>query len=341
MIIQQILQQLVDKHDLTHQQMTAVMQDIMTGAVTDAQIAGFLIALRMKGETVTELTAAVEVMRALATPVHLDLPHIVDIVGTGGDQSNTFNISTATAFVVAAAGAHVAKHGARSVSSQSGSADVLEAAGVNLTLTPAQVAQCVQQIGIGFMFAPQHHSAFKHVVAARRDLKVRTLFNLLGPLTNPAKAKHQLIGVYDKKWLRPVAEAMQQLGGEHLLVVHSDDGMDEISIAAATTIVELKNRTISEYSIDPRDFNLKYSSIDDLKISSAEQSLTLIQQALANKAGAARDIVALNAAAAIYVAGLVDTIPQGFERACQVIADGSAQQKMQDLITLTRQLVNE
>lgn len=338
MIIEHAIQQLVEHRDLDHQQMTAVMQQIMSGNCTDAQIAGFLIALRMKGETVAELTAAAEVMSSLATAVTVKASNLVDIVGTGGDNSNTFNISTAACFVIAAAGGMVAKHGNRSVSSRSGSADLLEAAGVSLSLAPEQVAQCVDQIGLGFMFAPQHHGAMKYAIGPRRELKVRTIFNLLGPLTNPAKAKTQVIGVFDKKWLRPVAEVMQQLGSEHLLVVHSHDGMDEISIAAPTDIVELKDNIIREYTLQPSDFGLVYNDINALKIETAEQSLAMVKQVLANENPAARDIVALNAAAAIYVTGLAESMQEAFTKALDVIADGSAQKKMQQLIELTKQL---
>ncbi|MGB3621633.1 MAG: anthranilate phosphoribosyltransferase, partial [Ketobacter sp.] len=260
MDIQTALKKVTEREDLSEEDMSQVMEQIMTGNATPAQIGGFLIGLRMKGETVDEITGAARVMRSLATPVKMAQPeNLIDTCGTGGDGSKTFNISTSVAFVVAAAGGKVAKHGNRSVSSVSGSADVLEAAGVNLALTPEQVARCVDVLGVGFMFAPSHHSAMKHAVGPRKEMAVRTLFNLLGPLTNPAGAKRQVLGVYSRHWVRPVAEVLQRLGCEHVLVVHSADGMDEISISDITYVAEATPSEIREYSIQPEDFGLRRS----------------------------------------------------------------------------------
>lgn len=236
MNIQSAIQKAIDNQDLSQDEMTAVMNQIMTGQTTDSQIGGFLIAMRMKGETVDEITAAASVMRSLATPVELDKTNLVEIVGTGGDGSGTFNISTASCFVVAAAGARVAKHGNRSISSKSGAADLLEAAGVNLEISAEQVQACVEQIGVGFMFAPKHHSAMKHAIGPRKEMGVRTLFNLLGPLTNPAGTPNQVLGVFSKQWVRPVADALNKLGSNHVMVVHAEDGMDEISISSPTFV---------------------------------------------------------------------------------------------------------
>ncbi len=328
----QAIGQLLDKQDLTHQQMHYVMRQIMTGQASDAQIAGFLIALRVKGETVEEITAAVEVMRELVTPVPVKGEHVIDTCGTGGDGANTFNISTACAFVVAAAGGKVAKHGNRSVSSRCGSADVLEAAGVNLDLTAEQVAQCVQDIGVGFLFAPKHHSAMKHAIGARKEMGVRTVFNLLGPLANPANADHQLIGVFDKKWLRPMAEVLQKLGSRHVLVVNAYDGLDELSIASHSHIAELKDGRIREYTIRPEEFGLQRSPLDTLAVKSAEDSLGIIRQVLNNEPGPARDIVLLNAGAAIYAADLADNLKAGIAMAKAMLDEGLALQKLEALI---------
>jgi anthranilate phosphoribosyltransferase len=332
-----ILQKLIQRQDLTEAEMTAMMAHIMSGQATPTQIAGLLIALRMKGETVVELTAAAKVMRQLATPVDVPNTHLVDIVGTGGDQAQTFNISTASAFVVAAAGGKVAKHGGRAASSCSGSADVLEAVGVNLNLTPQQIAECIKQIGVGFLFAPKYHSAMQYVSNTRRELGVRTLFNLLGPLTNPAGAKYQVMGVFDAAWLEPCAQVLQHLGLVHALVVHADDGLDEISINAATEITELKAQTIKRYRITPELFGLQRASLAEIQIQTIEESLKLLKDALNNVSGAARDIVALNAGAAMYVAGLSTDLTSGVQRALAIIASGTARQKLQDLIIFTQQ----
>jgi anthranilate phosphoribosyltransferase len=308
----------------------------MTGEATPAQIGGFLIGLRMKGETVDEIAAAAGVMRELATRVNIKGDHLVDTCGTGGDAASTFNISTASAFVVAAADGQVAKHGNRSVSSKCGSADVLEAAGVNLELDPEQVAHCIEQVGVGFMFAPKHHSAMKHAIGPRREMGVRTIFNVLGPLTNPAGAPNQVLGVFSDQLLVPLAEVLQKLGSKHVLVVHAEDGMDEISIGAPTHVAELKDGNISSYTITPEQFELSTSDISQLKVETAEESLAMIRGVLNNQAGPARDIVVLNAGAAIYAADLVPSLEAGIKRAAEVIAEGSAATKLDELIKLSQ-----
>jgi anthranilate phosphoribosyltransferase len=335
MDMQSAIKAVTENKDLSTEEMTSVMRLIMTGEATPAQVGGFLIGLRMKGETVEEVAAAASVMRELSTRVDVDKERLVDTCGTGGDASGSFNISTASAFVVAAAGARVAKHGNRSVSSKSGSADVLEAAGVNLELSPEQVATCVNTIGVGFMFAPMHHSAMKHAIGPRREMAVRTIFNVLGPLTNPAGAPNQVLGVFSKDWVEPLARVLKQLGSEHVLVVHADDGLDEISIGAATHIAELKDGEITSYSVQPEDFGMQRADLSALRAEDAEHSLRIIRSVLANEAGPARDIVCLNAGAAIYAAGLADSLAAGVGRAQEVIASGEAAAKLDQLIQAT------
>jgi anthranilate phosphoribosyltransferase len=336
MQIQQALQALLNKQNLTSDEMRSVMRTIMSGNATDAQIGGFLIALRCKGETVDEIAGAAEVMRELASKVHVKGEHVIDTCGTGGDGANTFNISTTCAFVVAAAGGQVAKHGNRSVSSSSGSADVLEAAGVNLDLTAEQVAQCVNEIGVGFLFAPKHHGAMKHTSNARKEMGVRTLFNLLGPLSNPAGAPNQLIGVFAKEWVEPLAQVLKKLGSKHVLVVNADDGLDEISIASPSTIAELKDGNVITYTITPEQFGFKRASLAELEITDAASSLTMVKAVLDNQAGPARDIVALNAGAAIYAANITDSLGAGIEKARQLIASGAAKAKFDALIAYSK-----
>jgi len=280
MTIQSALAKVVEGESLSTDEMTAVMREIMTGQATEAQIGGFLVGLRMKGETVDEITGAAQVMRDLSTKVELDLPHLVDTCGTGGDRSHLFNVSTAAAFVVAAAGGRVAKHGNRSVTSSTGSADLLEAAGVNLNLTPDQIARCVQEVGVGFMFAVAHHGAMKHAIGARKQLALRTIFNVLGPMTNPAGVKRQVIGVFDKKLCPVVAGVLQRLGSEHVLVVHADDGLDEFSLAGPSHVAELKDGNISEYTINPGDVGLETQDLSGLTVNSAEQSLAPFTRAM-------------------------------------------------------------
>ena len=335
MNIQTAIQKATENQNLSHEEMTDVMHQIMTGQASDAQIGGFLIAMRMKGETVDEITAAASVMRSLATPVNLSTENLVEIVGTGGDGSSTFNVSTASCLVVAAAGGRVAKHGNRSISSKSGAADLLETAGVNLNITAEQVKECVEEIGVGFMFAPNHHSAMKHAIGPRKEMGVRTLFNLLGPLTNPAGTPNQVLGVFSKDWVRPLANVLNELGSHHVMVVHAEDGMDEISISSPTFVAELKNGTVTEYTIKPEDFGMRQHPVSDIRVHNAAESLEMVNSVLSNDANSARDIVALNAGAAIYVAGLAGSHQAGIDRALEVIASGDAKQKLLDLINKT------
>jgi anthranilate phosphoribosyltransferase len=332
MDIQTAIKTVIDGQDLGRQDMTAVMQQIMTGECTPAQIGGFLVGLRMKGETVDEISAAATVMRELSTRVAVDPGFLVDTCGTGGDASGSFNISTASAIVAAAAGARVAKHGNRSVSSKSGSADVLEAAGVNLDINPEAVGACIDEVGVGFMFAQKHHSAMRHAIGPRKEMGVRTIFNVLGPLTNPAGAPNQVIGVFDGDLVEPLAQVLKQLGSEHVMVVHSEDGMDEISISAKTLVAELKNGEVVSYSISPTDFGLEMAALSELKVEGVEQSLAMIQSVLANTAGPARDIVSMNAGAAIYVSGIADSLEDGIAKARTAIAEGKASQVMAHLV---------
>ena len=324
MKIQQALEHLIQRKDLSGEQMGEVMQQVMTGEATPSQIGGFLVALRMKGETVDEVAAAAGVMRSLASAVSLGDKPAIDIVGTGGDATSTFNISTCSAIVAASAGARVAKHGNRSVSSKSGAADLLEQAGVNIELSPEQVAQCVDQLNLGFMFAPLHHSAMKHAIGPRREMAIRTVFNLLGPLTNPAAARSQLLGVYDAQWVRPMAEVLSKLGSEHVIVVHGHDGMDEISISGPTQVAELKLGQIHEYTIEPAQFGLEVSDLAGITVGSPEQSLVMINGVLEGLPGAARDIVLMNAGAALCVAGQADDIVTGVDMARTAIDEGRA-----------------
>ena len=340
MDIKQALEIVVLGTDLSAAEMRDVMRQIMTGNASEAQIGAFLVALRMKGESIDEIAGAVEVMRELATGVKVSGQGLVDIVGTGGDESNLFNVSTASTFVVAAAGGSVAKHGNRSVSSNSGAADVLEAGGVNLNLSPEQVALCVQALGVGFMFAPAHHSAMKHAIGPRRELGLRTIFNILGPMTNPAGVTRQLIGVYDQTLCKPMAEVLGRLGAEHIMVVHSADGLDEISIATETAVAEYKDGAVSEYSIAPEEFMIERQSLDGLSVDNAEQSLELIKDALGKQTTAngakAADLIALNAGAALYVAGCADSIKEGVAMAQDAIGAGLARAKLTDLATFTQ-----
>jgi anthranilate phosphoribosyltransferase len=324
--------------DLSVAQMTDVMQAIMAGAATPAQIGGFLVALRMKGETVAEITAAASVMRTLATPVHVQASHLVDTCGTGGDGAHTFNISTAAAIVVAAAGGHVAKHGNRSVSSKSGSADLLELAGVKIDLDADQVARCIERVGVGFMFAPLHHGTMKHAIGPRRELGIRTIFNVLGPLTNPARAPNQVLGVYSADLVLPIANVLANLGSKHVMVVHAEDGLDEISIGATTHVAELKSGAITQYRIRPEDFGIESKALSHLQAVTSEDSLRIIEQVFANTPGPALDIVALNAGAAIYVAGLAEDLKAGVALARAALASGQVGAKLTELIEFSRQV---
>ena len=329
MNISDAIKAVISRQNLNESEMHDVMNSIMTGQTTDAQIGAFLVGLSMKGETIEEITASAKVMRALATSVELSSnDYLVDTCGTGGDGLGLFNISTASAFVVAAAGGKVAKHGNRSISSKSGSADVLEAAGINLNISPKLITQCIEKIGLGFMFAPAHHSAMKHAIGPRKELAVRTIFNVLGPLTNPAKAPNQIMGVYDKSLVEPIANVLKGLNSRHVMVVHSEDGLDEFSIANTTYVAELKDNNISTYTVHPGDFGLEEGNLDSIKAENAEQSLALINEAFSGKKGVARDIIALNAGAAIYVSGLVSSFDEGVTQANQILSDGSAQDKL-------------
>jgi anthranilate phosphoribosyltransferase len=345
MNIQQAIAKAVDHLDLSRSEMTEVMQQVMTGQCTEAQIAGFLVALRMKSESIDEITGAAQVMRDLATPVHIKASPLVDIVGTGGDGANLFNISSASAFVTAAAGAFVAKHGNRAVSSSSGSADLLEACGVDLTLNAAGVARCVDDVGVGFMFAPSHHNAMKYAIGPRRQLGIRTLFNILGPMTNPAGVKRLLIGVFSDSLCRPMAEVMRELGGEHVMVVHAHDGLDEISLATPTHVAELKDGEVTEYSLSPEDVGIESQSLIGLEVSSSADSLRLIMDAFkgvnSTAARKASSIIALNAGAAIYLSGVVATLADGVALAQRQLQSGAALEKMEQLAAFSQQLAQE
>lgn len=336
MNIQEALQAVLLCQNLNKQQMADVMNQIMTGGATPSQIGGFLVGLRMKGETVDEVAAAAEVMRGLADGVTLSHPGAVDIVGTGGDTTSTFNISTAASIVAAASGVKIAKHGNRSVSSKSGAADLLEHAGVNIDLSPEQVSACVDEVGVGFMMAPRHHNAMKHAIGPRREMGVRTIFNLLGPLTNPASAPNQVLGVFDAQWVRPLAEVLAQLGSHHVMVVHGDDGMDEISCSGETQVAELHNGEVSEYTIAPDEFGLAVSPLASIVVDGPEQSLFMVKSVFANEPGAARDIVLMNAGAAIYVGGKAADLADGIRRASETLESGAAKSTFDRLISFSQ-----
>jgi anthranilate phosphoribosyltransferase len=333
--IQARLEQLGERRDLSRAESRGLFESIMTGAATDAQIGGILMALKVKGETVDEIAGAAEAMRALSEKVPVETPYLVDTCGTGGSAAaKLFNISTAAAFVAAAAGAHVAKHGNRRMTSRSGSADVLEAGGVNLNLSPQQIARCIREAGVGFMFAPAHHRAMKHAAAPRRELGTRTLFNLLGPLTNPASAPNQVIGVYSPKWLEMLARVLLQLGSRHVMLVHAD-GLDEFSIAGPSQVVELKRGQIDRFTVSPQDFGIPASPLDGLVADSPQASLALMRRAFDEPESAAAHIVALNAGAAIYVAGVATSFANGVAMAQDAIAAGLANERFGELVRLT------
>jgi anthranilate phosphoribosyltransferase len=335
MDIQSAIRAVTEHRDLSREEMTSVMRTIMSGQATESQIGGFLVGLRMKGESVEEIAAAATVMRELATPVHVEAEHLVDTCGTGGDAKGTFNISTASAFVAAGAGARVAKHGNRSASSRSGSADLLEAAGVNLDLTPEQIARCIEEVGVGFMFAPKHHGAMKHAIGPRREMAVRTIFNVLGPLTNPAGAPNQVVGVFSRDLIEPLARVLAELGSRHVLVVHSEDGLDEISIGAETHVAEARDGDLRVHSINPGQFGMQSADLSSLSVASPEESLEKVRAVLDNADGPARDIVALNAGAAIYASGLTADLNAGVASAMESISRGAARQCLADLVELS------
>lgn len=336
--IQNALEQLGNKQPLPAGTMSKVMHQIMDGDATAAQIGGLLMALKISGETVEQISEAAQAMRERATRVKVNDQHLIDTCGTGGDGIGIFNVSTAAAFIAAAAGCRVAKHGNRSISSSTGSADVLEAAGVKLELTPEQVATCIDRFNIGFLFAPAHHGATRHAVMPRKELAVRTFFNLLGPLTNPAQAPRQVMGVFDQKWLLTAAEVLHKLGSQHVMVVHSEDGMDEISLNAPTAVAELKNGKIAEYSITPEQFGFTRNDMQSLLVENAAQSLSIIEQSLQGQKGPAHDILALNAGAAIYVADKADSLKLGIETAKQIMANGTAYQLLIKLAQHTSEI---
>jgi len=326
--------------DLNKDEMQSVMRQIMTGECSEAQIAAFLMGMRIKSETIEEIAAAASVMRELASKVELpNLEHVVDLVGTGGDGANLFNLSSSSSFVVAAAGGKVAKHGNRAVSSKSGSADLLEAAGIYLELSPEQVALCIESVGVGFMFAQVHHQAMRHAAGARRALGLRTLFNLLGPLTNPAGVRHQVVGVFSGALCRPLAEVLRQLGSTHVLVVHSHDGLDEFSLAAATHVAELKDGEIREYDLLPDEVGLPAQTLLGLSVDGPAASLALVRDALGKRkteAGRkAADLIALNAGAALYAADLASNLKEGVQRAQDAVCSGLAREKMDELAAFT------
>jgi anthranilate phosphoribosyltransferase len=331
------LQSCIDGRELSHEDMTAMMRHIMSGDIPPTLVAAFLVALRTKKETVGEIAAAAQVMREFATPVHIkDTRHLVDVVGTGGDGAHTFNISTAAKFVAAAAGAKIAKHGNRSVSSKSGSADVLEALGVNLNVSPERVAECITTIGAGFMFAPNHHPAMKNVVPIRRELGVRTIFNILGPLTNPANAKHILMGVFNAELVGIQIRVLQSLGMTHAMVVFGRDGLDEISLEGPTLIGELKDGVVSEYEIHPSDFGLSTAPTSSFRVANAEESKQIVLRVLNGEISPASDIVCLNAGATLYVADLAPDIATGIAMAKAAIASGAARNTLNKFIAATQ-----
>jgi len=336
---QEALQRTIEHREIFHDEMLHVMRMIMSGEMSPVMMAALITGLRVKKETIGEITAAAQVMREFSTKVNVaDKTHLVDIVGTGGDGSHTFNISTCSMFVAAAAGAKVSKHGGRSVSSKSGSADVLEALGININLQPEAIAKCIEEVGVGFMFAPNHHPAMKNVAPVRRELGVRTIFNILGPLTNPASAPNILMGVFHPDLVGIQVRALQRLGAEHALVVYGKDGMDEVSLGAATVVGELKNGEITEYEIHPEDFGLAMASNRALRVETPEQSMKMLRGVLDKEPGAARDIVVLNAGAALYAANVADSMKAGIELARKAIDSGAAKSKLEQLVSTSKTL---
>lgn len=340
MNIQQAIARVAASNSLSRADMEHVMLSVMQGEATDAQIGGLLIGLRMKGETIDEIVGAASAMRSLATPVDIDQKGLIDLAGTGGDGADLFNVSTAATFVVAAAGGRIAKHGNRSVSSSSGSSDVLSALGVNLTVSPEVIADCVNTIGVGFMFAPMHHSAMKHAIGPRQQLAMRTIFNVLGPLTNPAGARRQVLGVFSRDLCSVMASALKDLGSAHVMVVHGHDGLDEISIAAPTEVCELRDGELHSYQVEPRDFGHFHGSLDDLSVKTAQASADLITAALggdlSDRSAKARSIIAMNAGAGLYVGGQAANLSEGIELADKTIASGAALTAIEELAAKTQ-----
>jgi len=338
---QEAINRLSDKREIFYDEMVDLFRQVMEGKVTPVQLSAILMGLHVKTESVSEIAAAAQVMREFSTKVDVgDLPNLVDTCGTGGDKAHTFNISTAAAFVTAAAGARVAKHGGRSVSSQSGSADVLESLGVNLSLTPEQVADCIKQVGVGFMFAPNHHPAMKYAAPVRKELGMRTILNILGPLTNPAGAPNQVMGVFHSDLVGIQARVLKELGSRHVMVVHGDDGLDEITLTGPTQIAELKHGFVTEFKIEPKQFGLDTAPLDAIKAADKEASKTMLMSVLDNQAGPAKDIVMLNAGAAIYVSGIAKDLWGGVTKAREMIESGQARSKLDELVAFTSAIKN-
>ncbi len=337
MDIQSAISQVSSGKNLTKDDMSEIILEILEGKVTDAQIGAFLIALSMKGETVDEVIGAVSVMRDLSTKVEINAPNLIDTCGTGGTGIGIFNVSTTSAFIASSCGAKIAKHGNRSATRKSGSADLLEQAGVSLSLTPEQVASCIEEVGLGFMFAQAHHSAMRHVVGPRKEIGQKSIFNVLGPLTNPASAKRQVLGVYDKKWMTPIAEVLNELGSEHLFIVHSRDGLDEISLACPTYVTEMKNDKISEYEISPEDFNFKTTSLDGLQVNSPQESLNLAKLALQGEHEKASSMICMTAGAALYLSDIASSLEAGVELAKSSLESGAGLKKLNQLVEFTSQ----
>ena len=337
MDIQSAISQVSARRNLTREDMSEIILEILEGKVTDAQIGAFLIALSMKGETVDEVLGAVGVMRDLSTKVEIDEPNLIDTCGTGGTGIGIFNVSTTSALVASSCGAKIAKHGNRSATRKSGSADLLEQAGVSLSLTPEQVASCIQEIGLGFMFAQAHHSAMRHVVGPRKEIGQKSIFNVLGPLTNPASAKRQVLGVYDKKWMTPIAEVLDELGSEHLLIVHSRDGLDEISLASPTYVTEVRDGKISEYEVSPEDFNFETDTLEGLQVNSPQESLDLAKLALQGEHKKASSMICMTAGAALYVSDIANSLESGVELAKRSVESGEGLKKLNQLVEFTSQ----
>ena len=337
MDIQSAISQVSARRNLTREDMSEIILEILEGKVTDAQIGAFLIALSMKGETVDEVLGAVGVMRDLSTKVEIDEPNLIDTCGTGGTGIGIFNVSTTSALVASSCGAKIAKHGNRSATRKSGSADLLEQAGVSLSLTPEQVASCIQEIGLGFMFAQTHHSAMRYVVGPRKEIGQKSIFNVLGPLTNPASAKRQVLGVYDKKWMTPIAEVLDELGSEHLLIVHSRDGLDEISLASPTYMTEMRDGKISEYEVSPEDFNFETDTLEGLQVNSPQESLDLAKLALQGEHKKASSMICMTAGAALYVSDIANSLESGVELAKRSVESGEGLKKLNQLVEFTSQ----
>lgn len=341
MEIQEALKTITEGQDLSSSEMLDVMRQIMTGQLTASQIGGFLVGIRMKGESVEEITAAAMVMRELVSSVKVDdVPYLLDVVGTGGDGVHSFNVSTASAFVAAAAGAHVAKHGNRAASSSCGSADLLEYAGAKIDLTPEQIAQCVRQTGFGFMLAPAHHTAMRHAIHARKELGVRTIFNALGPLTNPAHVKREMMGVFSRDLVEPLAHVLKKLGSEHVIIVHSEDGMDEISTGAPTYASELKHGEVSTFTIYPADYGIQSANLENFTVENPAESLEVLYSVFSGKSSPAADMVALNGGAAIYVAGLAENLGAGIAVAREVLLSGEVRKRFDTYVDFTNQFEN-